>query len=397
MRKGNVMKTRNLWSIAAAGALILSACGGTDTTDAASGEDDTEVVFTSPLGEFLGWDQGVDFDEEAAQAEYAQQEREAQEAIATCMVAEGFEYIPIDVGAQEIFFQEQFEEGLEWGSDEWIAKYGFGVSTQRFSQSQVGPDLVGNTWNDFGGEDEMPVDPNQAYLETLGENERSAYEAALWGDPDSYPVPVWEEEGREPSDEEMDAFFADYEENYVPSGCQNIAYEEIYNGGAFGGEGQQDFDEVFGEALEEMYERMESHPEVIAYRDDVQACVEEQGLTYLTEEDAYEFFENELEAAGLGWDATGDPFEGIDTSDFTDEDFERIYREFENQPMAPEKLEALAEVQTSEIAAAVAANDCGGGWKNEQAALHSVRIQLEEEFLAANADKLADFEGVFGN
>lgn len=389
------MKTRNIWSIAAAGALLLGACGASDATDAAPGADDAEVVYTSPLGEFLGWDQGVDFDAEAAQVEFAQQEREAQEAIASCMAAEGFEYIPIDVSAQEAFFESQFEEDLEWGSDEWIAKYGFGVSTQRFSQSQVGPDLVGNTWNDFGGEDEMPVDPNQAYLETLSESERMAYEAALWGGPNDYPVPLWEEEGREPTEEEMDAFFAEAEANYVPSGCENISYEEVYNGG---GDGQfEAFEEIFGEALDELYERLESHPDVIAYRADVQTCVEEQGLTYLSEEDAWEFFENELNAAGLGWDAAGDPFEGIDTSDFTDEDFERVYREFENQPMAPDKLEALAEVQANEIAAAVAANDCGGGWQNEQAALHSVQVELEEEFLAANADKLAEFEGVFGN
>lgn len=389
------MKTRNIWSIAAAGALLLGACGASDATDAAPGADDAEVVYTSPLGEFLGWDQGVDFDAEAAQVEFAQQEREAQEAIASCMAAEGFEYIPIDVSAQEAFFESQFEEDLEWGSDEWIAKYGFGVSTQRFSQSQVGPDLVGNTWNDFGGEDEMPVDPNQAYLETLSESERMAYEAALWGGPNDYPVPLWEEEGREPTEEEMDAIFAEAEANYVPSGCENISYEEVYNGG---GDGQfEAFEEIFGEALDELYERLESHPDVIAYRADVQTCVEEQGLTYLSEEDAWEFFENELNAAGLGWDAAGDPFEGIDTSDFTDEDFERVYREFENQPMAPDKLEALAEVQANEIAAAVAANDCGGGWQNEQAALHSVQVELEEEFLAANADKLAEFEGVFGN
>lgn len=392
------MKKRNLWSIAAAGALLLSACGGSDATDAASGGDDAEVVYTSPLGDFLGWDQGVDFDEEAAQAEYAQQEREAQEAIATCMVAEGFEYIPIDVSAQNTFFESQFEEGMEWGSDPWIAKYGFGVSTERFSQTQVGPDLVGNTWNDFGGEDEMPVDPNQAYLDTLGENERMAYEEALWGGPDDYPVPLWEEEGREPTDEEMDAFFEDYEANYVPTGCQNIAYEEIYNGGLGGDEGQYEaFDEVFGEALEEMYERMNSHPDVIAYRDAVRVCVEEQGLTYLSQEDAYQYFEDELDAAGLGWDVVGDPLADVDTSEFTDEDYDRAYREFENQTLAPDKLTALAAVQANEIAIAVAANECGGGWQKEQEALHSVQVELEEEFMAANADKLAEYEGVFGN
>jgi len=388
------MKKQHVWSVLAAGVLTLSACSGGDSTDAASG-DDAVVEYVSPIGEFLGWDQGADFDQEAQEAEFAQQEREAQEAIAACMVAEGFEYIPVDTSSQGVFFDGEAEDGLEWGSDEWAAKYGFGVSTQQFSQTQVGPDLVGNTWNDISSEDEQPVDPNQAYVESLGESERMAYESALWGDPNSYPVPVWEEEGREPTDEEMDAFFEDYEDNYVPSGCEPIAYEEIYSGGD---QAQfEAFDQAFGDLFEELDERMESHPDVIAYRDEVRICVEEKGLEYLDQEDAYEYFNDKLEAADLGWEAIGDPLEGVDTSDFTDEDFERVFREFETQMLPADKLAALAEIQADEVATAVALTDCGGGWNNEIATLQDVRIELEEEFLAANADKLAEFEGVFGS
>lgn len=400
------MKTRIVWSILAAGALVLSACGGSSATDAssedgavdASSEDgEVEVTYESPLGVFLGWDQGADFDEEAAQAEWAEKDRQVQEAVALCMSEQGFEYVPVDTSAQNAFFEDQFNEGIDWGSDEWTAKYGFGVSTQRFSQEQVGPDLVGNNYSEQSFEEEGFSDPNQDYVESLGQNEQQAYYEALYGGDDQYPTPVWEEEGREPTQEEMEAFDQEWQDNYVPSGCEPVASEEIYNNG----EGEQaqyeEFDAEFGEVLREMEQRMDSHPDVIAFRDDIRVCVEERGLEFLTEEDAYFHFEQELNTAGLGWESEGDPFEGIDTSEFTDEDFERIWMESQSQLLSPEKLEALAEVQTNEIGTAVALQECGGGWENEQAALQSVRIELEEEFLATNADRLAEFEGVFGN
>ncbi len=383
------MKRQHVWPVLAAGVLTLSACGGSDTSETAAG-DDAVVEFVSPIGEFLGWDQGADFDQEAAQAEYAQQEREAQESIASCMVAEGFEYIPVDTSAQEFTFEDQFD-GLEWGSDEWTATYGFGVSTQQFSQTQVGPDLVGHTWNDGGPGNDQPTDPNQAYVDSLGENERNAYYNALYGTDQGIE---WDETL---TDEENQAIVDDYYENeYAPTGCEPVAYEEIYSSG----EDQKEFeafDEAFGDYWTELDERMESHPEVIAYRSEVRTCVEDRGVEYLEEQEAWEFFTAELEAAGLGWEATGDPFEGLDTSDFSDEDFDRIYQEFENQTLPADKLAALAEIQAAEISVAVAISECGGGWQTEMTALGPIRVELEEEFLTANADQLAEFEGVFGD
>lgn len=391
------MKTRNVWSILATGALVLSACGGSDATDAGSEADDVELAYESPLGEFLGWDQGADFDEEAAQAEWAEQEREVQEAVASCMSEQGFEYVPIDSSAQTVFFEEQFGEGLEWGSGEWTAKYGFGVSTQRFSQEQVGPDLVGNNYSAQSIGEEGFSDPNQEYVESLGENEQQAYFEALYGGNDQYPTPAWEEEGREPTQEEMEAFDQEWQENYTPSGCEPVASDAIYNNGDGAQAQYEEFDAEFGEVLREMEERMESHPDVIAFRDDIRVCVEERGLEFLTDQESYQHFEQELNTAGLGWEDEQDPLEGIDTTDFTDEDYERAWIESQKQLLSPEKLVALGEVQANEIATAVALQECGGGWQNEQAGLQSVRIELEEEFLATNADRLAEFEGVFGN
>lgn len=389
------MKTRSL-AVVAAGAMFLASCGGssdsTASDDGASDDssEDSEFVYESPLGEFLGWSD-ADFDEEALEAQYADQEREVQEQAAACMQELGFEYIPVDTAAQNAFFQDQFEDDLEWGSKEWTEKFGFGVTTQRFSQTQVGPDLVGSNW-DIGPDQEGPPDPNQEYVESLGPSEQEAYYAALYGGEDDYEIPIWEIEERDPTDEEIEA----YDANYEPTGCLNIAYEEIFASGP--GEGDwEKFDEEFGEALNEMEERMESHPEVIAYQDEVRSCVEDRGVEYLTEEDSYQYFEAELEAAGLGWDSQPDPFEGIDTTDFTDEDYERIWQESQTKLLPADQLEALGELQALEIETAVAIRECGGGWENEQEALADVRIELEEEFLAANADRLAEFEGTFGS
>ncbi len=388
-KKNSLARARSVWLILAASAVTLSACGSGNATDAAVGDEgDAEVVYESPLGDFLGWTQGADFDEEAAQAEWAQNEREIQEAVAICMSAEGFEYIPVDTAAQNAFWEQQYEEDLEWGSKEWTERYGFGVSTQRFSQEQVGPDLVGNIYSSVS-EDEGPVDPNQEYVESLGPDEQTSYYEALWGDGQGYE---WDEAL---SEDENEAAMDDYFQSYIPTGCEPVAQEEIYNEG--GQDRWQAFDTEFGEALQEMEERMESHPDVIAFRSGVRTCVEERGLEFLTDQESYEYFELALTDAGLGWDDEVDPLEGIDTTDFTDEDFNRIWEEAQSKPLPADKLAALAEVQENEIATAVALMECGGGWQNEQAALQSVRIEIEEEFLAVNADKLAEFEGVFGS
>ena len=385
------MKTRSV-AVVAAGAMFLASCGGSsDSTASGDDSDDTEFVYESPLGEFLGWSQ-ADFDEDAAEAVWAEQERQAQEQAATCMRELGFEYKPIDAAAQNAFFEEQFEEDLEWGSDEWTEKYGFGITTQRFSQTQVGPDLVGSNW-DITAEQEGPPDPNQAYVESLGPDEQNAYYEALYGGEQDYEVPIWEIEEREPTEEEIEA----YDANYEPTGCLNVAYEEIYESGP-GGQGDWEaFDQEFGAALEEMEARMESHPAVIEYRADVRSCVEDRGVEYLTEQDSYEYFESEMNAAGLGWENQPDPFEGIDTSQFTDEDFERIWQESQSKLLPADQLEALGKLQAIEIETAVAIRDCGGGWQKEQEALAEVRVEIEEEFLEANADRLAEFEGTFGS
>lgn len=414
----NSLSTK-LATSATALALLFSACssgseesGADDEATAEAGAAQSEgtesegsaeeLIFESPIGEFLGATE-ANFNSEDQQARFAEMERKVQEEIAACMRAEGFEYTPLDQGQQVFFEGDESPDGLEWGSADWTAKYGYGVTTQRYSQAQVGDELVGHQWDNFddGAGDDF-TDPNAAYVESLTPSEQEAYYGALYGQ-DTFLEPPWFEEGREPTPEEEQAFFEEQEANYVPSGCEPVAYEEIFNSGdgfGFDEEAAQRLDEEFGDAFAEMEERMMSHPDVMAYDDEVRSCIEGQGLEYFSQVDGggpWEYFEGLLEDAGLGYESFEDPLEGLDFENMTEEEIDEAYRTASEAPLPDDQLAALAELQELEISTALAERECGGGWEQRERALQSVRIEMEQQFLDDNADRLAEFEGVFGS
>ena len=95
-----------------------------------------------------------------------EQQRAAERITAECMAEKGFEYIPQNP-SDFMFFGGPPGQDLEPGSTAWIAKYGFGISTQRFPQSMIG-DLVGIPDDMAMGPGEIN-DPNQEYVEGLSE------------------------------------------------------------------------------------------------------------------------------------------------------------------------------------------------------------------------------------
>ncbi len=386
--------------------LIASACGNGGETQAGSDraeedgtegdgaeedgaeEDGGEFVYESPLGEFLGWTQQVDFNAEDAQAEAQEQERQVQELVAVCMRAEGFDYTPVDRSGQGAFFGGEVDDGEAWGSEAWTRKFGFGITTTRFSQAQVGPDLIGHNFPTGPGPEGEGgfVDPNQDYIDSLSESEQGAYYGALYGT-NQGQVFGFEEEEREPTEEEME----EMERNYVATGCEPVAYEEVYTQG--GEEQFQAFDDEFGDLLEEMFQRAEASPEIVEFRAEVQACVLDKGFEYLGMEEAYQFFEQKMEAAGLN----GDPFSNIDFENLSDEEIDQAFQDAQNKPLPPDQLAALAEVQDEEIGMAVAAVECGGGARNEANVFNDLRVEMENQFLEDNKERLAQYEGVFSN
>lgn len=109
--------------------------------------------------------------------------------IATCMADHGFEYSTERAPRVDVP-EGPAHGGPAWGSLEWIRTYGYGRTTTTFD------DYVGGTMPDPAW-----VDPNEAYVATLSEEQRAAYHQALdGGDPGSGGAPgscmrtAWEQE-----------------------------------------------------------------------------------------------------------------------------------------------------------------------------------------------------------
>lgn len=358
--------------------LVATSCGGTATVSAgsagAAGDDGKpasfdDLEFNSPLAEFLGFDFG---DTDNMEQEFAEMERQVQQMTAECMIEKGFQYTPQQQGST-IFFGGPGGDELPYFSDEWVAKYGFGISTQRFSQSSVG-DLVGYPDEEFNGPDEAFTDPNMEYLETLSPGEQEAYQEALWGQPPDF-------DGADPDESFM----------FEPSGCQGDAMTSVFEQGPGGGEA---FYNAFGDELDAMEERAEADPRYVEFNDEVTSCVSEAGMTWIDQEELYERFESRLSAiqpSGFG-PGSGDPLEaaGLDPEEMSDREIDEFFRDLNR--LDPADLDELAAIQAEEIALAEVVIGCGGGPLNEQWVLGEVRAEYEQKFLDENADALAEFK-----
>ena len=356
---------------------------GDSSSDEGAGQIETDEpsafeTFESPIAEFLGVDFGG-FSDDDFEAEFADFERDAQLSIAACMAEQGFEYTPFDT-ANFSTFSDDFDD---YGSPEWIEKYALGVSTQMFSQSDLGPDLVGFDDSEFEVFDEGFEDPNFAYADSLPEAERLAYEAALWGQQPDFDPNV--------SDEELEEFFS----NFEPTGCQAEAYNEV---GIFGGEKVNDFYNEFGSQIDELYERAEADPRLVEARASQVACLSDAGHEFDAESDLgeqiYEDIDGRLQAVFSGGFGA-DPFEGLDFESMSEEEIDEVLSQFDAGPQfSDEDLATIGEVQAYEFELADAVVEClPGFFTGGDDMFFEVLADYEQEFLDENADALAAFAG----
>lgn len=352
--------------------------------DEAGGPDDDgesissidEMNFRSPIAEFLGQDFG---DFESMEADFAEMEIEAEIKTAECMQELGFEYTPrSDTGP--VIFSAGVDQ-LDPFSDEYVETFGFGISTQMFPQSMVGEGLVGfpDEMAGIGPDFDPPEDPNQEYVDSLSPGAQEAYYEALHGKgPDFDPSSMTEEE--------MNAAFEDFR----PSGCANEAREEMFNSGPFGPD--NGFEEAFGDQLDNLYERVEADPRIVAVESEIASCVSERGLVYEGRgEELWMRFSEPLDSIGMM--AFGDPFEGtgLNPDEMTQEEINDFFENLPPPQLSADDKATLARVQAEEIELAIAVRDCGGSERDQMELFNQVRIELEEDFLAKNADALAEF------
>ncbi|MDH3296386.1 MAG: hypothetical protein OER95_18855 [Acidimicrobiia bacterium] len=356
---------------------LLASCGSGSEGESDAAADGDE--WRSPLAEYVGLDVGFDYSDEA---EMEARQLEINDMVTACMAAEGFEWKP-DPRESMIAGPPIDDEGLEWGSEEWTAKYGFGISTLAFPQDAVGPDLLGAN-EPFFMEEEGFVDPNEEYLNTLSEPERDEFYATLYGDdpgPDIDPEAMTEEE----IEEALDEYYADY----VPTGCMNEAQEEIMG---FGG---SDYFLAFNQELQDMYEQIEKDPRIATFEQQISECVSDKGQVYTDMQSVYEDFEERM---GPLYDEaySRDPFE-----EFSEEQVEAMSPEEMEELFAPELSDEskaiLADIQAEELALAAAVRECGGTDEARADVYQEVVVEYEERFIEENRAALDAYLAEQGN
>ncbi len=364
------MRRRRLAMVVPVVMIVASACGGSDAGSDTAAETGEGIV-SSPIAEFLGYDTAQLNDPQASQAKFNEDERARQELIAACMKEQGFDYIPVDPSQYSAFSSAGAEE---YGSDEWVAKYGFGITTQRWPQSSVGPNLIG--YDDAAMNEQSTVtDPNQAVVEKMSPEEQPAYYAALYGDQASMAgdETVSEEEATATT-----AVAADLSGEL--SGCQGKAYAES-------GDQSNAFYQEFSDELDAMYQRAQNDPRIVEVEKKVSDCVAGKGLQYVNSEELYTSFETDLSAI----DEMIQP-----AAELSEEEMAKMSPEELNAFFSPELSEEakakLGELQKKELALAKAVNECGGGADAQSKLYQEVIAEYEQQFLDDNADQVAEFK-----
>lgn len=371
---------------------------------------DSPVTIASPIAKFLGYDQAPLTDPTAAEARFAQQDKARQDAIAACMKDQGFTYVPVATEASATS-----DGGLEYGTEAWVARYGFGISTLRWPQSAVGPDLIGydDTASGFTGDD-----PNQDIVDGLTPPEQQAYYAALYGQSSSEPPP----EASPTTSPGTTAAIAATGASPTTAGAPPTTTPALAPVGGCQGRAEGSIDDLsvkfyeqFQGELNTMYDQAQKDPRIVEADETVADCVATKGLAYAGSEEVYNQFDEQLHAvdelvgppdaivaptsadaavpgaAAGGTAVTGATPDGAADS-ISDPDGEGDGQGDEPIVLGPEARTKLAEVQRSEIALALAVDDCGGGYRQQRTLLQQVLADYEQQYLDANRDRIVAFK-----
>jgi len=329
------------------GALLLSACGGGEGADSEA----AELTFTdSPISRALG----VDFSNQSgSQDQFAEQTRVAEEQIVECMAAEGFDYVAQTQSFEAV--NDPFEEAMQLEPREFAEQHGWGVATlSGFDQAfAVGQEFT---------------DPNQDYVGSLSDSERDAYFAVLHG---AQPDIDFE---NSTEDEINEAF-----ENFEPTGCNSIAYEQIFSGenSVFG-----IYDEL-SDVFEDMWDKVTSDPRVVEFNTNWQTCIGESGYDYSSQEDAMQSLGQRSQELFESATFAGDGLTEADFEGMSDDELDAI---FSQPPDFDEELQA--EIRADEIAFALVALDCGMSppFLGPPQVLLEVQFELEQAIVDENQE-----------
>lgn len=307
-----------------------------DDSDSGDRGVDADAEAGDAIGDLLGIPIG---DDDAMEAYFADVQRDTEESIARCMAAEGFEYT-----ANNLNVFDTLDTELDRDSREYAETYGFGIASNEF-------DEFIDAFEDY-------TDPNEEYVESLSPGEAEAYQVALTGFTEEELIARFQ-----------DATTEDFDQ-FTPSGCQGEAFESSF--------ALMSVFMAFGDEFEDLEDRVEADPRLVAARAGWSGCMGESGFRFDTEDDAAssirERYQSIVSEGRLSSDSAVEP---------ADPDSGII--ELQSQSLSPELQAQVDELAKDEVALATASWDCSAEAREIE---RVVSIEAEQQFLDENGSAI---------
>ena len=325
---------------------VLAACSGGG--DGAPTDDEKPITINSILGmpDYAHVDPGA-------------REQAIEELIASCMANEGWEYLPVnypDINAPAEYADEDELERIE--------REGLGVAYAALRQDEAPLESL-DAWADF-------VDPNVAYVESLSETERAAYDDSLYG-PEAERLAATVTVTDAITGEQIGLVTE-------PLGCSGQAFEEVDGSDPFQDPNLQ---EALIRYYDELAQRADADPRLIEMNRDWSACMKEAGFAFddigSFNDKAYEEFRERVGEV-VGQDSGATP--PVDLPEDA-----AGPREVERTALTPEQREGLEAVLADEIRVAKAQYTCSKDMTEEMA---RVWAEIEERFALEHESELKE-------
>jgi len=304
-----------------------------------------------------------------AGATYNSLQQQAEELIATCMTDAGWEYIPVQWPDTRLTTASDEDEVAR------ITRVGLGAVSSLLNED--GDALgYGDPYADF-------VNPNDAYIASLSDDEKAAYDESLYGTAEKQETTV------------STTFFdpttgLQMTKVMLTSGCSGDADAAVFQNAGTQTDAQASAISVY---WDELQTRFKADPRTVKLDERWVACMKDSGYDYASPHSFHTdaFTEYSTKASGIvGGSVSSDPMEGwtedqIDAFWATATDEEIAALTPANQVFTAEQRTQLEALQTQEIAVALADHACTASLKDESAAIYA---DVEEKYALAHKDEL---------
>lgn len=305
----------------------------------------------------------------------------AEDAVANCMIEQGWEYIPFGIGPLD---QGTPAQKYNWAYDEEVVRaQGLGI---------VGQYLNGGQGVMFGENVEL-VDPNTAYLETLTASEREAWNVALNGTEDEQVASMTRITFFDPSSGTEGTLFGSN------AGCFGLAFDLIY-----GDMGQpDDVVAALRAQWDALQDTIEADPRTLALEATWVGCMRASGYNYESQDALWSSAYKDFTARADG--IVGDGYEMDPTAGWSDEKRSEFFSSATEEEIAAlyagpastlseDQRARLEALQAEETALALAARACTVANQEEAKAIaadvETRYVREHEAELAAIAASLAE-------